>query len=191
MSLNEMKTNCCVSLTDPLVFDDTLTLLEKICLTIKKLNEVIIEVNDIATDMEDFNNKIEEINATVDQLEIEFNEFKIEINSTIDTKFTEIYDTLVALIENRINTLRLYIDNQVAVLNNRINNIEAGAISVYDPTTGLYSPIQIVINNLYDTGRTDAITAEEFDDLELTATAFDAYEITAIDFDTKAKIILA
>ena len=43
---------------------------------------------------------------------------------------------------------------------------------VLDPTTGLQSSIQIVIDNIYDQTRTDGISASEFDALQLTAQAF-------------------
>ena len=63
-------------------------------------------------------------------------------------------------------------------------------IQVFDPTTGLKSPLQVVIDNLYNLGRTDALTATEYDALELTATDYDAYELTAYSYDQNGKTLL-
>lgn len=87
--------------------------------------------------------------------------------------------------------MKTYVDERDAYLEEKINNISIDSIVLRDPTTGLYSNIQIVINNLYNQSNVDGITAQEFDDLtNLTAYSYDAQEITAIDFDTKSKIIL-
>ena len=50
--------------------------------------------------------------------------------------------------------------------------------------------LQIVINNLYQAGNKDGLTASEFDALDLTANEFDAYQITAYEFDSAGKTIL-
>ena len=72
----------------------------------------------------------------------------------------------------------------------KINNISIDSIILRDPTTGIFSNIQVVINNLYNTANTDGITASEFDGLELTASVFDSKQITASQFDTSGKSIL-
>ena len=83
-----------------------------------------------------------------------------------------------------------YTDSVAARLETEIQEISVGDISVFDPTTGFYSPLQIVINNLYNSSRQDALTATEYDALQLTATAYDAYEITAFNYDRYGKTIL-
>ena len=72
----------------------------------------------------------------------------------------------------------------------QIDHFDIGNIVIYDPTTGLESDIQTVIDNIYDQTRDEAITAGEFDALELTATEFDAKEITAFNFDRYSKTLL-
>ena len=93
-------------------------------------------------------------------------------------------------VNDEIANLRNYVDSEDALLNERIRQIEIGNIRVYDPSTGLYSPIQIVIDNLYDMGRSNALTASEYDALELSATAYDNYELTARDYDLNGKSLL-
>lgn len=50
------------------------------------------------------------------------------------------------------------------------------------PFTGERTPIPEVINALFDLHRT-ALTAQEYDALELTASAYDALDLTAYDYD--------
>lgn len=61
---------------------------------------------------------------------------------------------------------------------------------MYSPFTGDYVPLQTVITELADLHMSDAITAAEYDALELTADDYDALEITAHDYDWSAKTIL-
>lgn len=183
---------CCNSInrTLPLAFDESLSYLEMLCATLDKLNETIEQVNKNTEVSEHYEEMLEEITAKVDELEREYNEFKITIEQEIDERFILISNQLTVYIENQIAVIRYEIDQKYNELNNKIDEIVAGDINVYDPTTGETSPIQVVINNLYDMNRTNAITATEFDGLELTATEFDSYEITAFNFDTNAKEIL-
>lgn len=108
-----------------------------------------------------------------------------ELKEYVDTYLEDLDDVKesINIINGRIDS----IVNEVNLLNNRLDN---GDITIYDPTTGLYSNIQTVINNLYNLSNTDGLTANEFDLLDLTVTAFETYEITATQFDTKGKLIL-
>lgn len=183
---------CCnrISRTLPLAFDESLSYLEMLCATLDKLNETIVQVNkntEVATRYEEL---LQEIEAEVNRLEQEYIEFKESIENEIDERFTILTSQLTVYIENQIAVLRYEIQTKYDELNQKIDDIIAGDIELYDPTTGLLSPIQTVINNLFDMNRTNAITATEFDGLELTATEFDSYEITAYNFDVNAKEIL-
>ena len=183
---------CCnrISKTLPLAFDESLSYLEMLCATLDKLNETIVQVNantEVATRYEELLREIEE---EVNRLEQEYIEFKESIEEEIDERFTILTSQLTVYIENQISVLRYEIQTKYDELNNKIDDIVAGDINVYDPTTGELSPIQVVINNLFDMNRTNAISASEFDSLELSATTFDSYEITAFNFDVNAKEIL-
>ena len=183
---------CCnsISRTLPLAFDESLSYLEMLCATLDKLNETIVQVNkntEVSTRYEELLHEIEE---EVNRLEQEYIEFKESIEEEIDERFARLTGQLTVYIESQIAVLRYEIQSKYDELNQKIDDVIAGDIDVYDPTTGLLSPIQVVINNLFDMNRTNAITATEFDELELTATEFDSYEITAFNFDVNAKSIL-
>lgn len=111
------------------------------------------------------------------------------INNVLDTLASRITDNTNRIEEVNTNLLNK-INTDVAILNNKIDNIKIGEINVYDPTTGIISPLQTVINNLYSLGNKDGLTALEFDSLDLTVTAFETYDITVSEFDTQGKIIL-
>lgn len=183
---------CCnrVSKTLPLAFDESLSYLEMLCATLDKLNETIEQVNRNTEVAEHYEELLQEIEEEVNRLEQEYVEFKESIENEIDERFTLLQSQLTVYIESQIAVLRYEIQTIYDELNQKIDDIVAGDINVYDPTTGLISPIQTVINNLFDMNRTNAITCTEYDELELTATTYDSYEITAFNFDTNAKEIL-
>ena len=139
-------------------------------------------VNTYLQGLEEVQEAIEVINSTLDDLTVQVNKNTTDIENN--------YTTLYNLIGETYNSLKNYIDSQVAILDDKIEHIQIGAINVYDPTTGLISPLQLVLNNLYSVANRDGLTATEFDALNLTATGFDAYQITAYEFDSQGKSIL-
>lgn len=191
MAISDLKVSCnCVSRTLPLAFDESLSYLEWLSAIQDKLNETIEQVNKNTEVAEHFDELLQEIEAEVNRLEQEYLEFKEHIEAEIDERFIQLEGEITLYINNQIAILRYEIQNVYNELNTKIDNIIAGDINVYDPTTGLLEPIQVVINNLFDMNRTNAITATEFDGIELTATEFDATEITAYNFDVNGKSLI-
>ena len=191
MALNELSfKGIRISKTLPLAFDESLSYLEMLCAMLDKLNETIEQVNKNTEVAERYEELLQEIEAEVDRLEREYIEFKEHIEAEIEEEFIELKAQLTLYIETQISILRYEIDSKYNELNQKIDDVIAGDINVYDPTTGLLSPIQTVVNNLFDMNRTNAITATEFDGIELTATEFDATEITAYNFDINGKSLI-
>lgn len=179
----------------PLAFDDSLSYLEQICAIISKLNDTITQVNKNTEWISNYEGEIDAIKKTIDDINIEID----SINSLLETKVSKeelnnainALDTkLTSLIQTDYQILKEYVDIKDENLQYQIDNFEVANIKLLDPTTGLISPLQVVIYNIYDQTREDAILAQEFDDLELTATEFDEKEISAFDFDSKGKILL-
>lgn len=73
------------------------------------------------------------------------------------------------------NELKEYIDSQIIDL------------QVINPMTGIAQPIQDVLNYMANLLRSDALTAEEYDDAQLTAAAYDALQLTAYIYDNFGK----
>ena len=175
-----------MSMTSPFVYDSEETFLEMLRKFYKYLHE-------LTTSTKELSDEVDKIESDMASLEEEINQKIEDINTLLeqyDLKIDRIANELYLYVDDKIVNVRNYVDTQYSILDNRITQIEIGDIDVYDPTTGLLSPLQTVIDNLYDMNRNNAITASEYDNLELTATAYDAYDLTAREYDINAKSLL-
>lgn len=171
---------------------DAITMYQIICKIVEQLESMVDDVENLKTDYSTVVANMEALTEYVNEYLTGLNEVKdeiVEIKANLIVLSKQIEDNTI-LINEKYNDLKDYVDVKDQALNAKIDNIQIGAISVYDPTTGLLTPLQIVINNIYSSSNVDGLTAEEFDALDLTATEFDAYQITAYDFDTQGKLIL-
>lgn len=169
---------------------DMMTDVEYLLGILKKLNEVIKQVNSNTEFIDKYSGKIEEIEAEITSLRNEMTEFEAQVNSNIQQQFATIRLELQAMIATALNQANAYTDLVAEGLEQDIQNIAIGQITVYDPTTGQVESLQMVIDNLYNASREEAITASEFDSLELTASDYDGFEISAMSYDQKGKTIL-
>lgn len=170
---------------------DALTDYQMMCKIFKYLDDKIKEVD----------NKYGGLFETVEKIEADFETFKTEVNQTIESFKAEVLQDVQSQMDSQYNRVlellnqyqivfRAYVDSQINVVNERIDEIEVGAVNVYNPLTGLVEPITKVIDDLYNQLRYNAITCTEYDGLELTATEYDGYMITADNFDLNGKSIL-
>lgn len=173
--------------TDP---RDMMTDVEFLLGVVKKLNEIILQTNKNSEFIDEYTGKIEEIEAEIVALRTEFEQFKQDVNNSIALQFAQIKVELQAMIASALNQANAYTDAIASQLRQEIEQISVGDITLYDPTTGVLSPLQTVIDNLYGSSRDDALTATEYDALDLTATAYDAYQISAFDYDKYGKTML-
>jgi predicted nuclease with TOPRIM domain len=173
--------------TDP---KDMMTDVEYLLGILKKLNEVIKQVNSNTEFIEHYAGKIEELESEIADLRAEMTAFETEVNQNITQRFAEIKSELQAMIAVTLIQANAYTDSVAERLEEEIRNISIGEIVAFDPTTGMYSPLQVIIDNLYNSSREDALTASEYDGLELTATDYDGYELTATAYDQHAKSLL-
>lgn len=169
---------------------DMMTDVEFLLGVLKKLNEIILQTNRNSEFIENYSGKIEEIEAELASMRQEMTDFETEINESIAAQFNTIKTQLQSMISTTLIQANAYTDSVAAGLEDEIARISVGQISLFDPTTGFYSPLQIVVDNLYNSSRENALTATEYDNLELTATAYDAYELTATEYDQSGKTLL-
>ena len=169
---------------------DMMTDVEFLLGVLKKLNEIIAQTNQNTEFINNYSGKIEEIEAEITALRNEMTQFETSINNSIALQFAEIKLELHSTIATVLTQANAYTDSVAERLEAEIQAVSVGDISLFDPTTGVFSPLQTVIDNLYNSGRDDALTATEYDGLELTATAYDAYELTAIEYDQNGKNLL-
>lgn len=122
-----------------------------------------------------------------------------EIQNAIESLKTEL-ETSLADFEIQINQVKVYSDAQntlletylvglINTLNQRFDNIPDSFL-VFNPTNGMQNDINKTLNDIYSQTRTGALTAQEYDILELTATAYDSEDLTATDYDTNGKELL-
>lgn len=169
---------------------DMMTDVEFLLGILKKLNEVILQTNKNTEFITNYSGKIEEIEREVIALRAEMTQFESDINDSIALQFAEIKVELQSAIATVLNQANAYTDAVASRLENEIQTISIGQIQLYDPTTGTYNDLQTVIDNIYSQTRDDALTATEYDALDLTATAYDAYALTALEYDRSGKILL-
>lgn len=197
----------------PTTYLDSMTYTEMIMLLTDFIeNKVIPVVNNNAEATEELKQAVVELKKYVDnyfeqpEVNVKLKQLINEVitpiieslNSKIDSNYQTLYELIVddynklsTIINNNFELQKRYIDSNVANLQYQIDNFSIDNIKMYDPTTGLISPIEDVINNIYDNTRTNAITAIEFDNIVgLTCQIFDDYEMTAFQFDNSAKNIL-
>lgn len=202
--MNNMKKN--LALLCPLPMDnfpfvqgsfDSMTVYGYIQKMLYAYNNLIKVVKQHQEFIDNYDEQITEIERQIADVYNILNEYDTRINNRLDQieneleqKFNQLTTQVLELINSNYNILKNYVDERDAYLENKIDNISIDSIVLRDPTTGLISNIQVVINNLFNTFSVDAITASEFDNLELTASEFDLKEITAYEFDTQSKIIL-
>lgn len=177
---------------DPISVDpkDMMTDVEYLLGILKKLNEMIAQLNSNTAFIEEYSGKIEEIEADIAALKNEMIEFESEINEEITTRFNAIKLDLQSAIATTLLQANAYTDATAANLREEIQAVSLGQITLFDPTTGSLNNLQTVIDNIYNTSREEALTATEYDGLQLTATTYDGYQITAFNYDRYGKTIL-
>lgn len=100
-------------------------------------------------------------------------------------------DNTVTAFTNYFDAVLLTIGNSLDDLNARVSDIETDAtFYMFSPFTGLYEPLQDVIMELAQFHLADALTAAEYDALDLTAGYYDGKQLTAIQYDTSGKLLL-
>lgn len=175
-----------MSMTSPFVYDDEESFLQMLRKFYQYLHELTNASKEMSDDIESLRNEMtsfeEQINLKIEQIN--------QLLAEYDMKIDRIANDLYLYVDDKIINLRAYVDSEISVLDNRIKNIEIGKINLYDPTTGIYSPIQTVIDNLYDMNRSNALTSAEYDALDLTATEYDTYQLTAREYDLNGKTLL-
>lgn len=168
---------------------DNMTYAEFLLGILKKMNEIIAVTNTQQEFIDEFNVKYQELLIEFEKLRSDFDALEDEITASVQAQFDAFEVEVRNLITATQNYLIAYTDSAEARLQAQIEAIQIGDINVIDPTTGVLSPIQTVINNIAGSSA-DALTASEYDALNLTATAYDNYDITAYEYDFKGKALL-
>ena len=152
--------------------------------------------------VEQFNVEFAEVNRRIDDLVFELPAV-YNITKGYETSFVELVYDVYDATRDHAYTARTFdaagltaaqfdaLDETAYVLDTKGHEILYPAGLVNNPYTGLKEPIDSVLEQIAQNAAGDyAITATEFDALELTATAYDAYDLSAYMFDMYAKNFL-
>ena len=181
-----------ISFFQPITADpkDWMSDVEFLLGVLKKLNEIIVATNKNSEFIDKYSGKIEEIEAELTALRAEMTTFEEQTTASINAQFNQIKLELQSMIATALIQANAYTDAIAEALRAEIREISVGQIIVFDATIGTYNSLQATLDNLYNVSRTEALTATEYDALELSATDYDAYELTAQDYDRQGKTLL-
>ncbi len=150
--------------------------------------------------LNDLNTKYIEIEAKYAMLEKSFNDFTSQVNSDFEklsADFVKQFGILQANLEADIEGFKNEIQFQVNGLGNQVSALDhkldqaldnlADSLKMNNPFTGREEPISQIIMQLAAFHMEDAITAQEYDNLNLTAQDYDNRNLTAYQYDVMAK----
>ena len=100
-----------------------------------------------------------------------------EMEQTINAQLNALYLILV----NGINANRAYIDSQISLLKAEFPDLST--VYVISPVDGQLVKIQDCVNDMYNVLRYGALTAAQYDALQLTAKVYDDKSLTAFTYD--------
>ena len=142
-----------------------------------------------------------------------FNTLEVQLTNKINLMLAEAIAEIqrqLGFMKQQISNLSAELTNQRIYLEGRIEATEEQCTSytddkiqelidslpeiltvvVFNPVKGRVTSIQEAINDIYDLGRVEGLTAFEYDSLLLTAEEYDALELTAYEYDRFARSIL-
>lgn len=183
----------------PLVFDKSISLLEKIDYIFKRFNELIDYINNLEELSHEYTdqqiellrvfllNEIQKLQDFLDSLEDKVD--GIEIN--IDIAFKRMLDQLLNLVKKELFLQDIEVDSKLNTWYNRIVEMIHYGFTVIDPTTGYTSTIQVALNNIYyKLIVQDAMTVAEYRSLQQTVLAWRDRYLTVYDYRFRIKKLL-
>ena len=181
----------------PLVYDDSLSYYETLCKFSSKLNEIIETLNNFETGVYNYIDQqiaaltsdwIDKVYNVLDEYTANFDaklqaehEWNLQQHANIISQISAQLQTINNALTSGDEATRFYVDSKIAELMAEIPEITS--VMVYDPTTGRLVDIQTALDNVYTNLRCCALTAAEYDSLQLTAEKYDAYGLTAYQYD--------
>ena len=163
------------------------------------LNRVSSLENSVNNFITEINQKFEELQSELEsyiyqQVQEALNELIIELGALeesirqlridLQSEMTELRSGYMAA----DTALKFWLEARLEQFKNEIPDLTT--VNVWNPVRGAITSIQVCVNDLYDISRTGALTAYEYDSMELTAAEYDALDLSAYDYDNFARDIL-
>ena len=153
----------------------------------EEVEQAIAEIPQLRADFEALSNKFDQ---TLIDLQEQYEAFEQAVEDEINAKIAGVRTELMAIINGYNTAINAKIDSEVARLDEKIETYPIANTQVFNSLRGYTTTLQDYLDDLSGLNRTEAISADEYDTLELTATEYDAKEITAHDYDYFGKTIL-
>lgn len=175
---------------------------------IPKINENSEAINQIETDFDDLKQEVEEaiqdipqlradfealvirFDETIAELQAQYEQFEQDVEDEINAKIAEVRASIMIVVDSYYETLNNKVNTEVARLDNKIETFPIASTIVFNSLQGRETTLQVYLDDLAGLNRNNAITANEYDGLDLTATNYDSRQITARDYDYNGKTIL-
>lgn len=202
--------------TLPLTYNASISYYEQVGQLVYKINELIDAMNSYAEDYKSYtdeqiallkkyvDSQITEVYSYADKININLtnligitaNNLKADyisrinqLNASLNARITQEVFTINNRITSEVITLNTRISLEVQNLKDYIDS-QLIDIKVIDPTTGLISGLQTTLNNIVNLMKGDALTAQQYDALNLTAQTYDNKNLTAYQYDFNGKSLL-
>ena len=155
------------------------------------VEEIVADLNNNVQELNNlYNTFVDTVNARFDELSTSVDKRIADLSKAIKQELDrKINDKLVAFIAE-INVRLDGQDKKIAQLRKDFEKIITdipSVIQMYNPFVGYLTPIQDIILKLISFHRENALTAGEYDALQLSATAYDTLQVTAYNYDFDGK----
>ena len=152
--------------------------------------EVLENIRDIPQLRADFEALSNKLDAELLRIESEIEAERADITKEIDRKIAQARTDLTVVMNGIKRELNERIDEEVEDLNYKIDHIKVGNLTVFNSIRGYNTSLQEFLDDIADSNRLEAITAGEYDSLNLGALEYDSKQITAYNYDYYGKTIL-
>lgn len=153
----------------------------------EEVEDAIKEIPQLRADFEELSAKFDE---TLIELQAQYDAFKVEVEDEINTLIAQARVAIMEVVNDYFESLNQKIDDEVERIDEKFNTWAIANTIVFNSLRGTQTTLQVYLDDLSGLNRTEAITAGEYDALELTATEYDVKDITAHDYDYFGKTIL-
>ena len=155
--------------------------------------EIAAAIANMQTQFDALRAEIEaELDALRHEIEADLNTFKAEIRASLQAMQTEIENFKIEIrgqLANLLVQAKLYTDEVAAILQAEIDELQDLGVhtDVTDPTDRKRKHLQPALDRIHEYLRAWALTAGEYDDLELAAATYDSNELSAYEYDYRGK----
>lgn len=180
----------------PLVYDKSISLLEKVHYITARINQLIDYVNELETNANDYTDekiaglkaellsRIQTIQYQIDQIN-----YRIDnIGNDWDIKLKRQFDTLIDILSLSQNKQNIEFKYLLDDLRRELISMLEFGFPVIDPTTGKTTTVQVALDNMYNVLRAKfSITVGEYRPLNLTVSEYRDYYITVEQYRSSLK----